>query len=457
MQKSLLVKAGNANADQGISRVRRHDRQITEQGYDWFTGTCGLARIISGITRLIGGSFSVHTPEVSVCVPVIADEVSLGQCVEAVLKQSFKDFELLIVTDGSSKQTNALSPLGDLDTRIRMFGAESSKSRAAVLNACIAQARGEYIKFVQPSDILHTQCLEKFIQIFKVYRTLSLATCAHEMQDSNARITGVWRNGYTCEVVPGRAMAKKHLLAKSDFVGNLSATFFRRDYALSGIDERYFNLGEFEFWLRLAAHGDYLFLDQVLCTVKPKHNDNLEEFNRETLLAFHDYILLTDSFSQFIACEKEDAASFIEQNRAAMEHDFRRIFGPHNLSILSCKRVADVLAQSKTDFAERSFAFECYMRLCYELFTCYGDMRATVFSCREELAKRETAQENSNVNTLDDSVNDDLITLQKKYEDVCSEQRRIMSSFSWRITEPIRLLNSSVRKLRDKARISASL
>lgn len=399
----------------------------------------------------------MHTPEVSVCVPVRAEEASLGQCIESVLRQSFKNFELLIVVDGSSDQMSALSPLGDIDPRIRIFGAKSFTTRAAALNACIAQARGEYIKFVQPSDILHTRCMEKFIQAFKVYRTLSLASCAHEMQDSNGRVTGVWRNGYTCEVVPGRAVAKKHLSAKSDFVGNLSATFFRRDYALTGIDERYFNLGEFEFWLRLAAHGDYLFLDQVLCTVKPGHNDNREEFNQETLLAFHDYILLTDSFSQFMACEKEDAASFIEQNRAAMEYEFRRIFGEQNLSVLSCKRVADVLAHSTADVAEQSFAFECYMRLCYELFICYREMRATVFAYREELAKWEAVQDTSKVNTFNDSAKDELTKLRKKYEDVCSEQQRIMSSLSWRITEPIRLLKSGVRKLRDKARISASL
>lgn len=422
----------------------------------------------------------MHAPEISVCIPVIGEEPSLSQCVQAVLNQSFKDFELLLVLDEHNEQINEIKQLGDLDCRVRIVTTVPIKTRAAALNACIAQARGEYVKFVWPSDLLHPQCLERFIQVFKLHRALSLASCAYDLQLSEGTTAGLWRNKYAGEVVSGRALVKTHLWVASDFVGNLSATFFRRDFGVSGIDERYFNLGELDFWFRLAAQGDYLFIDKSLCTVRLNQEPAHENLSRESMLGCHDYILLADNFSSFMASEEVEMCAFIDANRAAMQSEFRRIFGQQDISLVGLKRIAESLVRSQIDFAERSFAVECYIRLCYELLLCYGNVRDAVMGYRElldkkdgELAKkdRELAEKDlklaekdrqltekeyehiAKVTALEKSRADELVKWQERYMELCGERQRVLSSLSWRFTEPIRLLYAGMRKAYKKSRI----
>ncbi len=408
----------------------------------------------------------MQAPEISVCVPVMAEEPSLSECVQSVLNQSFKDFELLIVLDECNEKLSQARQLGDLDPRVKIVTTAPLKTKTAALNSCLAQAKGEYIKFIWPSDVLEPKCLEKFLQAFRVNRSLSLASCAYNWELSTGTTAGLWRNKYPPEVISGRALVKTHLWVVSDFVGNLSATFFRRDFGLSGIDERYFNLGELDFWYRLAAQGDYLFIEQALCTVRLHQDPAQENLSRETLLGCHDYLLLADNFSAFMVSEKVEMCAFIDANRAAMQGEFRRIFGSHDISVAGLKRIADNLAQSQIDHAERAFALQCYIRVCYELLTCYGNVRDAVLGYSQlvrqkdsalaqkdtELAKRdrELAEEKSGRNTagiaaLEISENNDLLKLQEQYAALCGERQRLISSLSWRVTEPIRILYAGLR------------
>jgi hypothetical protein len=387
-------------------------------------------------------------------------EALLDQCFRAVLDQSFADFELLIVVDGRNERVGEIQQLGDRDSRVRIVISDPFKARTAALSACIAQAKGEYIKFVCPADILHAQCLEKFVQAFRLCRTLSLASCAYEWEPPGSITPSLWRNEYPSQVISGRAIVKKDLWVASDFVGNLSASFFKRDFGVSGLDERFFNLGELDFWLRLLTQGDYLFIQEPLCAIGGVQIQTGDSFNMETLLACHDYIILADNFSQFMASEKVDARAFIDATRAAMESEFRRTFGNQDTFIADSKRIAHDLAQSQTDLAERSFTLECYIRLCYELLLCYGHVRGAVMNYREQLAsvaKNEDEQAMVKLRLSEKSKSDELIELQEKYRQVCDERQSMVSSGSWRVTEPIRFLYSSVKRFVKKSQTRLSI
>ena len=392
------------------------------------------------------------TPEVSVCIPVMAEEPVLVECVQAVLNQSFKDFELLLVLDERTYNNGDIKQLAKLDSRVKIVEAAPFKTASSALNICIAQAKGEFIKFVWQSDILQERCLERFVQAFRSNRSLTLASCAYEIELSGGAKAGLWRNKYPCEIIPGRDLVKTQLWQVTDFVGNLSATFFRRDYGLSGFDERYFNLGELDFWLRLAAQGDYLYLDQALCTARTPQNYSGQSLETEALLACHDYILLADNFAQFMGSEQVEACAFIDANRSAMEGEFRRRFGHQDISELGHKRVAAALAQSLKNSKEQSFALECYLRLSYELLRCYGNVRSVVMHYRDQvatltrLAEEQQEEHSTNMTFMVDSKDEELAKLQAKYSEVCHERDRMLSSSTWRFTEPIRFLYALIRK-----------
>lgn len=61
-------------------------------------------------------------PKISVIVPVYNAEPYLRRCVDSILSQTFSDFELLLVDDGSKDQSGAIcDEYADRDARVRVF------------------------------------------------------------------------------------------------------------------------------------------------------------------------------------------------------------------------------------------------------------------------------------------------------------------------------------------------
>lgn len=99
-------------------------------------------------------------PKISVIVPVYKVENFLSQCVESILAQSFTDFELLLIDDGSPDNSGALCDEWAMkDNRIRVFHQENSGVSVA-RNKGLCEAKGSYVTFVDSDDWLLSGYLE---------------------------------------------------------------------------------------------------------------------------------------------------------------------------------------------------------------------------------------------------------------------------------------------------------
>lgn len=97
---------------------------------------------------------------VSVIVPVYNAQDCIERCVNSILKQTFTDFELLLVDDGSTDSTPAiLDEYGRRDLRIRVFHKENGGSSSA-RNLGMKNAEGEYFSFVDSDDYVEPGFLE---------------------------------------------------------------------------------------------------------------------------------------------------------------------------------------------------------------------------------------------------------------------------------------------------------
>ena len=104
-------------------------------------------------------SSSVHpndrerTPKVSVQVPVYNAERYLESAMESILTQTFDDFELVVIDDGSTDGSRAiLERLADRDGRIRLTSREN-RGVTATRNELLELARGEYIAIMDSDDL----------------------------------------------------------------------------------------------------------------------------------------------------------------------------------------------------------------------------------------------------------------------------------------------------------------
>lgn len=93
--------------------------------------------------------------------PVYNAATYLGAAIDSINKQTFTDFEFLIMDDGSTDQTLQVAlESAKLDQRIRVFSRENRKV-AACLNELVTLAKGKYIARMDGDDIAHPTRLEK--------------------------------------------------------------------------------------------------------------------------------------------------------------------------------------------------------------------------------------------------------------------------------------------------------
>ena len=89
----------------------------------------------------------------------------MGKAVESVLNQTFKDFEVILVDDGSRDNSGKICDLfQEKDSRVVVIHQENGGICNA-RNQAIAIAKGEYIAFCDNDDIMLPECLEKAISV----------------------------------------------------------------------------------------------------------------------------------------------------------------------------------------------------------------------------------------------------------------------------------------------------
>ena len=104
--------------------------------------------------------------KVSVILPTYNREATLGRAIESVLNQTYTDFELIIVDDGSTDNTRQLVE-NIHDDRITYYYVKINSGAAAARNYGIERAEGEYIAFQDSDDYWHSDKLEKQMKVME--------------------------------------------------------------------------------------------------------------------------------------------------------------------------------------------------------------------------------------------------------------------------------------------------
>jgi glycosyltransferase involved in cell wall biosynthesis len=106
-------------------------------------------------------------PFLSIIVPIYNIEKYLPQCIESILRQSFNDFEIILVDDGSPDNCPSICDYyATLDNRIKVIHKKNGGLSDA-RNAGIDVASGEYLLFIDGDDYMKELSLEKIMQVLK--------------------------------------------------------------------------------------------------------------------------------------------------------------------------------------------------------------------------------------------------------------------------------------------------
>jgi glycosyltransferase involved in cell wall biosynthesis len=225
-------------------------------------------------------------PSVSVCLPVYNGERFLAETIRSVLDQTYRDFELVVLDNGSTDQSGAIArSFGD--PRIRVERNRETLPQAENWNRVVELARGPLIKVVCADDLLHPRCLELQVAPMDADPGLALVASRRHMIDEQSRII-VPRRGLKglVGVHTGVEVARKVVRSGSNPIGESNNVLFRRDdfFTVGGWRADRPNVMDLDLWLRLLQLGDFLGLPEPLAAFRIS-NDSISSSSDDELYA----------------------------------------------------------------------------------------------------------------------------------------------------------------------------
>lgn len=136
-------------------------------------------------------SFHAAAPVVTVAMPIYNAGEYLRRAVISIVRQTFTDWELLIVDDGSTD--NAIGSIADiLDARIRILCDGKNKGLAARLNEAIDLARGQYLARMDQDDVSYPERFMRQVAALEAAPQIDLLATRAITIDENDSVTGMF-------------------------------------------------------------------------------------------------------------------------------------------------------------------------------------------------------------------------------------------------------------------------
>jgi glycosyltransferase involved in cell wall biosynthesis len=190
-------------------------------------------------------------PLVTVVTPAYNIAKYVGETVDSVLRQTFHDFEYLVVDDGSTDNSVDVvrAHVGD-DPRFRLVQGEH-RGLSAARNAGVREARGQYIAFLDGDDRWHSKFLERQLRLIQsLPPDVGAVFCRSRL---------VLQNGTPVFLQWQRAGRYDYddFLVNSNPARNGSSLLIRKScFAdVGGFDEELGHLEDLDMWLRIAANS----------------------------------------------------------------------------------------------------------------------------------------------------------------------------------------------------------
>lgn len=210
------------------------------------------------IAQIEKETMSQKRPLVSVIMPVYNNEPYVKQAVDSILEQTYSNFELIAIDDGSSDGSGKiLDSYAKQDGRVRVIH-QPNKGLVATLNRGIAESTGEYIARMDGDDISFPRRFEQQVAVLEAHENVVLVAGGFEVIDEDNEF--IYR-----EVVPAiSADIKRSMLLRNPIAHG--SVMFRRS-ALDAVGMYSDQCGpteDFELWTRLSVVGDFVGLEPTI-------------------------------------------------------------------------------------------------------------------------------------------------------------------------------------------------
>jgi glycosyltransferase involved in cell wall biosynthesis len=236
-------------------------------------------------------------PKVSVTIPVYNGAAYLKEAIDSVLAQTYKDFEAIVVNDGSTDNSEEiLKSYGD---KIRYYYQEN-RGLANTRNRLVELAKGEYIAFIDQDDVWMPDHLIRHIALFFADLDIGLVYSDCAIINSNGEeIVGT----YYRFMEPVFGMVFEQLL-RGNFI-SIPTVVVKKQLILGvgGFSPKYRIAEEYDLFLKVATESKFGYLPEVLAQYRRHENNNSKNVERtllELVLILEELKLTNHAFSSII-------------------------------------------------------------------------------------------------------------------------------------------------------------
>ncbi len=226
-----------------------------------------------------------HDPFFSVVIPTYNRAAFIPKLVRSILRQTDYDFEIIIVDDGSTDNTEDVVKTLKHD-QLRYFRKVNGE-RGAARNFGARHTRGAFINFVDSDDVIYENHLQVARNFLKTMKDVEIFHLGYDIKDESGKIL---RNPQDIQSINRQILGGNILSANGVFV--------RRDVILNNPfneDRQLSSLEDWELWIRMSSRFQFLHDNTVTSTIIQHDNRSVmttdNEKIKEKVKAFIKYLL----------------------------------------------------------------------------------------------------------------------------------------------------------------------
>lgn len=205
------------------------------------------------------------TPMVSVIMPVYNGEKYLSEAIESVLNQTYKNFELIIVDDGSTDGSKKIiNKFTSRDKRLKVFLNKKNKGISYTLNRAILNSKGKYIARLDCDDISLSKRLDEQVHVLEYDKDIAICGTFAQAIDENGK------NMFEMHSPTG-ILLKYNFWKPSPFISS-SVMVLRNVLIRYMFDESYKTSEDYDLWMKILKN--YSGFNIPLTLVKYRIHDN---------------------------------------------------------------------------------------------------------------------------------------------------------------------------------------
>lgn len=214
----------------------------------------------------------VLCPRVSVIIPTYNCEKYIVQTIESVLKQTYSNFEIIVIDDGSTDNTKKIIEKFINSHKIRYIY-QTNSGQSAARNKGIEESNGEYIAFLDADDYWKKEKLKKQIEVLKNKNIGICYTNVEFIDDKTEEIIPVFRNRKHKKM--RRGIIYKYLIFYN-FIP-FAGIMVRKECLekIGGFDKNIKMGDDWDILLRLSVHYEFDYINEKLLKYRTGRKNQL--------------------------------------------------------------------------------------------------------------------------------------------------------------------------------------